>query len=210
MNRSYQIHLRNQSASFLKKVAIISLIFLILIALALFLKNHFVKKNERSEIQMKQVQISSSKSSAINANKGLVMEAFDALSPHKKDNTENGRQYMIESLTQFAEQARLTNFVIDNISEKNSIASIMYNDLQTIAPTNLFEIEVTFNSIFQRQTEEFLKTLNSEVNGQVIIHKIETTRVVKTIDNSVINALNSGQNVSMINTHLVLHWFFIK
>ncbi len=210
MNRSYQIHLRNQSASFLKKIAIISVVFLILMALALFLKNHFVQKNVQSEMKMKQVQMSSSKSSAINANKALVMESFEALSQHKKDNTENGRQYMIETLTQFAEQAQLANFVIDNVSEKNSILSVMYKDLQTITPLNLFEIEVTFNSNFQRQTEAFIQSLNLEANGQIIIQKIETKRVVKEIDNSVINALNSGQNVAMVNTHLVLHWFFIK
>ena len=177
---------------------------------ALFFKKHFVNKNMQSEEQMKKIQISSSKSSAINVNKTLVLEAFEALPQQKKDNAENGRQYMIESLTRFAEQSNISNFVIDNISEKNSILQIAYKDLETAAHTQLFEIEVTFNSNFQRQTQEFLQNLNLEVNGQVIIQKIEAKRVVKEIDNSVINALNSGQNVSMVNTHLVLHWFFIK
>ncbi len=210
MNRSYQVHLSNKSAAFLKKIAIISAIFLLLIVVAFFFKNHFVNKNKKSEIEIKKIQISSSKSSAINANKALVMQSFEALSQPKKDNTENGRQYMIESLTRFAEQANLSNFVIDNIAEKNSIVQIAYKDLETTAHPHLFEIEVTFNSNFQRQTQEFLQSLNLEVNGQVVIQKIEIKRVVKEIDNGVINALNSGQNVSMINTHLVLHWFFIK
>lgn len=210
MNRAYQVHLRNQSAAFLKKITIISATFLVLIIIALFLKNHFVKKNKQSEEQIKKIQISSSKSSAINTNKALVVEAFEVLSQQKKDNTENGRQYMIESLTRFADQANLSNFVIDNIAEKSSIVQISYKDLETTAHTQLFEIEVTFNSNFQRQTQEFLQSLNLEVNGQVIIQKIEAKRVVKEIDNGVINALNSGQNVSMVNTHLVLHWFFIK
>jgi preprotein translocase subunit SecG len=210
MNRSYQVYLRNQSAIFLKKITVISAIFLFLVIISLFLKNHFAKKNSLSEEQRRKIQISSSRSSAINANKVLIMKAFDELNQHRKDNTENGRQYMIESLTRFAEQSKLSNFVIDSISEKNSILPIVYKDINTIAHSNLFEIEITFNSNFQKQTEEFIRNLNMEINGQVLIQKIEIKRVVKEIDNNVINALNAGQNVSMVNTHLVLHWFFIK
>ena len=210
MNRSYQVHLSNQSEFFLKKIAIISAIFLLLMIIALFLKNHFVKNNMQSDVQMKKIQISSSKSSAINANKALVVESFEILSQQKKDNTENGRQYIIESLTHFADQANLSNFAIDNISEKNSIIHIAYKDLETITNTQLFEIEVTFNSSLQKQTQEFLQNLNLDVNGQVIVQKLDAKRTVKEIDNDVINALNSGQNISMVDTHLVLHWFFIK
>ncbi len=210
MNRSYQVHLSNQSEVFLKKIAVISAVFLTLMLIALFVKNHFVKKNTQSDAQMKRIQMSSSKSSALNANKSLVAKSFEALSQPKKDNTENGRQYIIESLTHFADQANLSNFSIDNISEKNSIMHIAYKDLETIADTQLFEIEITFNSNLQKQTQEFVQNLNLDVNGQVIVQKLDAKRVVKEIDNDVINALNSGQSIPMVDTHLVLHWFFIK
>ncbi len=210
MNRSYQVYLRNQSSVFLKKVMIVSLTFLSLIIVAYIFKNHFTKKNTNAEEQRKKIEISSSKSHAINANKALIYESFEALSQARKDNAESGRQYMIESLTNIAQNSKLSNFVIENISEKNSIVSVMYKDLDTIAHPMMFEIEITFNSLFQRQTEEFIKSINTEINGQIIIQKLETRRVIKEIDNGVIEALNSGQNIAMVNNHLVLHWFFIK
>lgn len=210
MNRSYQVYLRNQSSIFLKKIMVISIIFLTLMIIAYIFQHHFTSKNIKDEEQRQRIALSYSKSNAINASKGLVSESFTQLNQARKDNTENGRQYMIETLTRIAENSQLSNFVIDKISEKNSTVPIMYKDLDTIAHPSLYEIEINFNTVFQRQFIEFLNSINSEINGQIIIHKLETIRTIKEIDNDTITQLNSGENISMIRTHLVLHWFFLK
>ena len=210
MNRSYQIYLQNRSSIFLKKVLAISGIFISLVILAYFINRHFAQKNKTAEEQRKKIEISSSKSAALGANKIALEKAFLDLNPARKVNKDNGRQYIIESLTKTASSLGVSNFVIENITQKNQTIEHMYKDFSQNSNVELFEIELTFNSILNSQLMDFIQTLNKNINGVIVVHKIETKKIIEVVDSNVLESINTGQKISMLGNKLVLHWFFIK
>ena len=210
MNRSYQIYLQNRSSMFLKKVLALSGIFISLVILVYFVNRHFAHKNKIADDQRKKIEISSSKSAALGANKIALEKAFLDLNPGRKVNKDNGRQYIIESLTKTASSLGVSNFVIENITQKNQTIERMYKDFSQNSNVELFEIELTFNSILNSQLMDFIQTLNKNINGVIVVHKIETKKIIEVVDSNVLESINTGQKISMLGNKLVLHWFFIK
>ena len=210
MNRSYQIYLQNRSSMFLKKVLALSGIFISLVILVYFVNRHFAHKNKIADDQRKKIEISSSKSAALGANKIALEKAFLDLNPGRKINKDNGRQYIIESLTKTASSLGVSNFVIENITQKNQTIERMYKDFSQNSNVELFEIELTFNSILNSQLMDFIQTLNKNINGVIVVHKIETKKIIEVVDSNVLESINTGQKISMLGNKLVLHWFFIK
>lgn len=210
MNRSYQVYLQNQSAVFTKRVITSSVVFLILLTVLYFVGKHFAQNNMKAEEQRRKIEMSSSKSTSLSANKAALVKAFDELSPVRRENSKHGRQYIIEFLTKAAANAGVSNFVIENISQKDSIIGVVYSDLQKISGITLYEVELTFNSILNAQMLSFIADINANTNGVAVLVQNETRRVIEDIDQDMIENINMGQKISMLGNRMVLHWFFIK
>jgi hypothetical protein len=210
MNRSYQVYLQNQSGVFTKRVVTSSVVFLILLTALYFIGKHFAQSNIKAEEQRQKIEMSSSKSTSLSANKAALVKAFDELSSVRRENSKHGRQYIIEFLTKAAANAGLSNFVIENISQKDSLIGVIYNDVQKISGITLFEVEITFNSILSSQMMSFAADINTNINGVAVLVQNETRRVIDDIDQEMIESINMGQKISMLGNRMVLHWFFIK
>ncbi|MFT4967494.1 MAG: hypothetical protein ACI9CD_000501 [Candidatus Deianiraeaceae bacterium] len=209
MNRSYQVYLQNKYASFIKKVIVFSTIFLLLVVTLHFVEKYFANKNRNAEEDIRKVERSSSKNSSLNANRDAVSRAYLKLTALRRENKSHGRQYIIEYLTKISAKYNLSNFVIESISQKESIVNTMYADLKTMNAV-LYEVDITFNSIVTKQMESFINDVRKNINGAVVLQQVHSRRIMQDIDADLLESINNGQRVSMLGNRLILHWFFIK
>jgi hypothetical protein len=134
-------------------------IVLLLLVVVYFIGEKINKRNKEIQAQMSKIEMSSSKTSAINANREAVKSAFAKLSQTKQANKEKGRQYIIELFTKEASNAGVSNFVIENISEKTAVIPKQYDDLAKNTKIQMFEVIVTFNSVLYAQYEDLFKAV---------------------------------------------------
>lgn len=210
MNRAYQFYLHGQFVKFCKKIAVFLVIILIFLAIVHLIGQHFNGSNKKAQEQLSKIEMSSYRSANLGANKDATNNAFNNLSVVRRTNKETGRQYVIEFLTKEVEKTGLSNFVIENVSDKSEAISKYYNDLTQMPNIHLVEVVVTFNSILHHQLEDFLQTIASSVNGAVVWQDIQTKKVVQSVTPDTLEAINEGKKVAMLGHRVVIHWFFIK
>lgn len=210
MSKSHQIFLQSQIIKFSRKIIVFLLIILVLLSIVYFVGEKINDRNKKIQEQMKKIEMSSSKTSSINANREAIKTAFAKLSAIKRANKEHGRQYIIELLTKQASNAGVSNFIIENITEKTTIIPSEYDDLATNKKIKMFETVITFNNILNLQYENLMQSLQKEANGAIVLKQIEVKRVLENIDVETIDEINKGNKISILSTRIVIHWFFIK
>ena len=210
MNRTYKLYLQQKILSYSKKVILLYIPLLLTIFILYYIKSSYDEKQAGEQKQREVLMITSSKTVAVSASRENVEKTFETLSTVRKENKQFDRQYVIETLTFYAQSSNLLNFVIDSVAEKPQLIESSYKSLSKIANIVVFEAQISFDTIMSKEMSEFLDNLNRNINGIAVIQKLEIKRNIQEIDQSILHALNTGQKVPLLGNKIVIHWFFVK
>lgn len=210
MNRMYKLYLQQMIIAHSKRVVLLYAVLLLVIFGSYFIKNSYDKQQFKLLKEREALKITSSKATSVSVNRDTVGSSFLALSKVRQENKESDRQYVIETLTFYAQSAGLMNFIIDNIAEKTQTISTSYKSLSSISNLIVFEAEMSFGTVLSKDLYQFIDNMNRNINGIVVVQRLETKRSVDVIDEDILRALNIGQNLPLLGHKMVVHWFFVK
>lgn len=210
MNRMYKLYLQQKIIAYSKKVVLLYIALLIVIFGLYLIKYSYDARQYQTSKEREMLSITSSKTTSVSANRDTIEHSFLALSQVRQDNKQYDRQYVIETLTFYAQSAGLMNFVIDNVAEKPQLASTSYNSLSSILNLIVFEAQISFDTVLSKDLYQFLDNMNRNINGIVVVQGIATKRNGQNIDEDVLRSLNMGQNLPLLGHKMTIHWFFVK
>lgn len=210
MNRTYKLYLQQKILSYSRKVIILYIPLLVVIASLYYVKHSFDVKQAQEQKQHDMLLVTSSKTTALSINRDNVQKTFETLSAIRKENKQFDRQYIIETLTFYANGSGLINFAIDNVSEKPQLVENSYKSLAKISNLVVYEAQISFDTITSRDLTGFVDSMNRNINGIALIQSLEIKRNVEKIDQNVLYSLNTGQKVPLLGNKIVIHWFFVK
>lgn len=210
MNRTYKIYLQQKILSHSKKVILLAIPIIVLIVALYYIKYSYDQKEAIEQRKKDMLLVTSSKTFSVSSSRESVEKSFETLSTIRKENKKFDRQYVIETLTFYANGANLMNFVIDSVAEKPHIIQNSYKSLSNISNLIVYETQISFSSLTSKDFYAFIDNLNRNINGIAVIHKIEIKRNFENIDNTILQKINSGATIPLLGNKIIIHWFFVK
>ena len=210
MNRTYKLYLNQKILSYSRRVIVLYVPLIVTICALYYTKNSYDQKQTVEQKKQDTLLVTSSKTASVYASRENIERAFESLSTIRKENAQIDRQYIIETLTFYANSSNLLNFVIDNVSQKPQLVANSYKSLASIANLMVFEAQFSFDTITSKDLTTFLDNLNRNINGVAVIHKVEIKRNIENITPEIIYKLNTGEKVPLLGNKVIIHWFFVK
>ena len=210
MNRTYKLYLNQKILSYSRRVIVLYAPLIVTIFALYYTKHSYDQKQAVEQKKHDTLLVTSSKTASVHASRENIERSFESLSTIRKENAQIDRQYIIETLTFYANSSNLLNFVIDNVSQKPQLVANSYKSLASISNLMTFEAQFAFDTMTSKDLTTFLDNINRNINGVAVINKVEIKRNIENITPEIIHKINTGEKVPLLGNKVIIHWFFVK